>query len=52
VADAGRARARIWRLYMAASALQFEANRTQVHQVLATKTDHGRSGLPLRPRFE
>jgi cyclopropane-fatty-acyl-phospholipid synthase len=52
VADAGRARARIWRLYMAASALQFEANRTQVHQVLATKTNDGRSGLPLRPRFE
>jgi cyclopropane-fatty-acyl-phospholipid synthase len=52
VADAGRARARIWRLYMAASVLQFEANRTQVHQVLATKTDRGRSGLPLRPRFE
>jgi cyclopropane-fatty-acyl-phospholipid synthase len=52
VADAGRARARIWRLYMAASALQFEANRTQVHQVLATKPDGGRSGLPLRPRFE
>ncbi|HMG26875.1 MAG TPA: cyclopropane-fatty-acyl-phospholipid synthase family protein [Acidimicrobiia bacterium] len=52
VADAGVARARIWRLYMAASVLQFEANRTQVHQVLATKTDGGRSGLPLRPRFE
>ena len=52
VADAGAARARIWRLYMAASVLQFEANRTQVHQVLATKTDRGRSGLPLRPRFE
>ena len=52
IADAGAARARIWRLYMAASVLQFEANRTQVHQVLATKTDRGRSGLPLRPRFE
>ena len=52
VADAGVARARIWRLYMAASVLGFEANRTQVHQVLATKTDRGRSGLPLRPRFE
>src|SRR5262249_835823 len=50
VADAGAARARIWRLYMAASVLQFEANRTQVHQVLATKTDGGDSGLPLRPR--
>ena len=43
------ARARIWRLYMAASALNFEANRTQVHQVLAVKPDGGRSGLPLRP---
>jgi cyclopropane-fatty-acyl-phospholipid synthase len=52
VSDAGRARARIWRLYMAASAIQFEANRTQVHQVLATKTDRGGSGLPLRLRFE
>jgi cyclopropane-fatty-acyl-phospholipid synthase len=52
VADAGPARARIWRLYMAASVLQFESNRTQVHQVLATKSDRGHSGLPLHPRFE
>jgi cyclopropane-fatty-acyl-phospholipid synthase len=52
VADAGRTRARIWRLYMAASAIQFEANRTQVHQVLAVKPDNGRSCLPLRSRFE
>ncbi len=52
VAEAGPARARIWRLYMAASALQFEANRTQVHQVLAVKPDNGSSGLALRPRFE
>jgi cyclopropane-fatty-acyl-phospholipid synthase len=52
VADVGRARARIWRLYMAASAIQFEANRTQVHQVLAVKPDGGDSRLPLRPRFE
>ncbi|MGH8983982.1 MAG: class I SAM-dependent methyltransferase [Acidimicrobiia bacterium] len=52
VNEAGPARARIWRLYMAASALQFETNRTQVHQVLAVKPDGGRSGLPLRPTFE
>jgi cyclopropane-fatty-acyl-phospholipid synthase len=52
VADVGPARARIWRLYMAASAVGFEDNGTQVHQVLATKTDQGRSGVPLRPRFE
>jgi cyclopropane-fatty-acyl-phospholipid synthase len=50
--QAGVARARIWRLYMAASAVNFEANRTQVHQVLAVKPDAGRSGLPLRARFE
>ena len=43
----------LWgRLYMAASALNFEAGRTQVHQVLAVRPDRGRSGLPLRPRFE
>jgi cyclopropane-fatty-acyl-phospholipid synthase len=52
VADVGPARARVWRLYMAASAVGFEDDGTQVHQVLATKTDRGRSGLPLRPRFE
>jgi cyclopropane-fatty-acyl-phospholipid synthase len=36
---------------MAASALNFEAGRTQIHQVLAVKDDEGASGLPLRPRF-
>jgi len=52
VAEVGPGRARVWRLYMAASALNFEAGRTQVHQVLAVRSDRGRSGLPLRPRFE
>jgi len=52
VAEVGSGRARVWRLYMAASALNFEAGRTQVHQVLAVRSDGGRSGLPLRPRFE
>jgi cyclopropane-fatty-acyl-phospholipid synthase len=52
VAEVGPGRARVWRLYMAASALNFEAGRTQVHQVLAIRPDDGRSGLPLRPRFE
>lgn len=51
VGEAGAARARIWRLYMAASAVNFEAGRTQVHQVLGVKADDGRSGLPLRPAF-
>jgi cyclopropane-fatty-acyl-phospholipid synthase len=48
----GQARARIWRLYMAASAVNFEANRTQIHQVLADKPDRGRSGMPLRPTWD
>ena len=49
VDEAGAARARIWRLYMAGSALGFEAGRLQVHQVLAVRADRGRSGMPLRP---
>jgi cyclopropane-fatty-acyl-phospholipid synthase len=49
VAEVGAGRARVWRLYMAASALNFEAARTQIHQVLAVHNDHGASGLPLRP---
>ncbi len=52
VAEVGPARARIWRLYMAASALNFEAGRTQVHQALAVKAPRGESVLPLRPVFE
>ena len=44
-------RARIWRLYMAASALSFERNRIGINQVLAVKTPvSGDSGLPLRTR--
>lgn len=44
-------RARVWRLYMAASALAFERNRIGVNQVLAVRTpDSGASGLPLRAR--
>ncbi|MGW6689400.1 class I SAM-dependent methyltransferase [Streptomyces sp. NPDC054961] len=46
-------RARVWLLYMAASALGFERNRLGVNQVLAVRTD-GRgpagSGMPLRAR--
>jgi cyclopropane-fatty-acyl-phospholipid synthase len=49
VAEVGAARARIWRLYMAGSALGFEAGRLQVHQVLAVRPEHGVSGMALRP---
>ncbi|MFI7414926.1 class I SAM-dependent methyltransferase [Streptomyces sp. NPDC049627] len=44
-------RARVWRLYMAASALAFERNRIGVNQVLAVRTpESGDSGMPLRAR--
>lgn len=42
---------RIWRLYMAGSAVNFEDGNIQVHQVLAAKPDRGSSGMPLRPAF-
>ncbi|MFI7403304.1 class I SAM-dependent methyltransferase [Streptomyces sp. NPDC049541] len=48
---AGPGRARVWRLYMAASALAFERNRIGVNQVLAVRTpEGGESGMPLRAR--
>lgn len=47
VAATSPARARIWRLYMAGSALAFEANRIGVNQVLAVKpSPAGASGMP------
>ncbi|MGH9114012.1 MAG: class I SAM-dependent methyltransferase [Acidimicrobiales bacterium] len=52
VAEVGERRARVWRLYMAGSAINFEAGRSQVHQVLSVPRTEGRSGLPLRPVFE
>jgi cyclopropane-fatty-acyl-phospholipid synthase len=43
----GAERARIWRLYMAGSALGFEAGRVSVHQVLGVKPHpDGSSGMP------
>ncbi|MCL6673107.1 MULTISPECIES: SAM-dependent methyltransferase [Streptomyces] len=48
---AGPGRARVWRLYMAASALAFEHNRIGVNQVLAVRTPKdGGAGMPLRAR--
>ncbi|QIK08398.1 class I SAM-dependent methyltransferase [Streptomyces sp. ID38640] len=44
-------RARVWRLYMAASALSFERNRIGVNQVLAVRTpEGGASDMTLRAR--
>ncbi|MEU6276292.1 class I SAM-dependent methyltransferase [Streptomyces populi] len=49
---AGAGRARVWRLYMAASAVAFERNQIGVNQVLAVKSSGGTgaSGMPLRAR--
>ncbi len=48
VALSSAARARIWRLYIAGSALGFQANRIGVNQVLGVRTSaRGRSGMPL-----
>jgi cyclopropane-fatty-acyl-phospholipid synthase len=44
-------RARVWRLYMAASALAFEHNRIGINQILAVRaSSDGSSGMPLRTR--
>jgi cyclopropane-fatty-acyl-phospholipid synthase len=43
----GEGRARVWRLYMAASAIGFEDGGVNIHQILGVVPDeHGRSGMP------
>ncbi|MEU4801777.1 cyclopropane-fatty-acyl-phospholipid synthase family protein [Actinosynnema sp. NPDC023587] len=49
VDEVGPGRARVWRLYLAASRLGFERNNIQLHQVLGVKLDGATSGMPLRP---
>jgi cyclopropane-fatty-acyl-phospholipid synthase len=51
---AGLPRARIWRLYMAGSAVAFADGRVAIHQVLGVvPTADGRSGMPAtRRQFE
>ncbi|WP_158849874.1 SAM-dependent methyltransferase [Saccharothrix deserti] len=51
VADVGLGRARVWRLYLAASRLGFERNNIQLHQVLGVKLDGTTSHMPLRPEW-
>ena len=53
VEEATEGRARVWRLYMAGAAVNFERGGNQLHQVLAVP-DEGTptvSGMPLRPDF-
>jgi cyclopropane-fatty-acyl-phospholipid synthase len=42
---------RVWRLYMAACALEFESGGIGVYQVLAAKRSSGPAALPLTRRF-
>ena len=52
VSEAGLARARIWRLYMAVSAVNFEDNHLHIDQVVGVRTPpSGRASVPLRPRW-
>jgi cyclopropane-fatty-acyl-phospholipid synthase len=52
VSEVGEARARIWRLYMAASAVNFEDNHLHVDQVVAIRTPpSGSASMLLRPKW-
>jgi cyclopropane-fatty-acyl-phospholipid synthase len=52
VREAGAGRARVWRLYMAASAVNFEQGGISVHQVLGVRPRAGgASDFPLRPPY-
>jgi cyclopropane-fatty-acyl-phospholipid synthase len=49
VADVGVGKARVWRLYLAASRMGFARNMIQLHQVLAVSPDeNGEADVPLR----
>ena len=53
VAEVGLRKARVWRLYLAASQWGFARNQIQLHQVLVTRTAaDGDTGLPLRLSLE
>jgi cyclopropane-fatty-acyl-phospholipid synthase len=52
VEEVGEQRARVWRLYMAGSAVGFERHHLEIHQILCSRPLEGLSGLALRPEFE
>jgi cyclopropane-fatty-acyl-phospholipid synthase len=52
VEEVGEQRARVWRLYMAGSAVGFERHHLEIHQILMARPEHGESGFGLRPDFE
>jgi cyclopropane-fatty-acyl-phospholipid synthase len=50
--EVGEQRARVWRLYMAGSAVNFEQHHLEIHQVLTVRPSHGRAGFEWRPQYE
>jgi cyclopropane-fatty-acyl-phospholipid synthase len=52
VEEVGLAKARVWRLYLAASQFGFDINNIQLHQILGVKLDGGKSHMPLRNNWE
>ena len=52
VEEVGEVRARVWRLYLAGSRVQFEADGLELHQALGVKTTAGDASMPLRPDWE
>jgi cyclopropane-fatty-acyl-phospholipid synthase len=52
VEEVGIERARVWRLYMAGSAVGFERHHLEIHQVLNVRPLEGQSDMDLRPSFE
>ena len=52
VAEGGMTdRARVWRLYMAASAINFEAAGISVHQVLGVRPTRAGRATSIRPSY-
>ena len=51
VADVGEATWRVWRLYMAASALEFESGELGIYQILAARRAPGAPPWPLTRRY-
>ena len=45
--EVGEPTYRVWRLYMAACALEFESGGTGIYQILASRRDHGKWPVPL-----
>ena len=52
VQEVGEGRARVWRLYLAGARVSFEEDLLELHQLLATRTTAGASGMPLRPDWD